>query len=123
MWVVNKPIILSPDFNAIGKFTVNCSSTAGSTFLYAPDKASAKKMVLFDLTVIGCNQPLDNFQWVNVRFRGATVDYEGGQLNLANVIFQNCKVIGRPADQKVLDLIRAQNGKPINLLIPGVGEN
>lgn len=119
VWL-NRPLILSPEFNAIGNFKVDCGSVpGGAVFLYDRDEEHAKKTVLFDLEITRCSQGLDDFQWINVIFRNAKVAYEGGPLNLANVTFENCEFIGRGlANRKVLEQISAKKGKPVNLLVP-----
>lgn len=99
-------------------FVMTCKyPTAG--FLNVVNPATRPSVVVFDVHVETCRQEIQGVRWLDDRFTGSTIEYSGGPLYLAGVIFTNCRLRfgSDPQSKRALAAIMASNGRPVNLLI------
>lgn len=77
-----------------------------------------KSQVVVMNATIHAVQKLDFIVWLNVRFVGSIILYNGGPLYLGNVTFENCRFqFGSDAEsQKVLAQIRNVGNEPVSLV-------
>jgi hypothetical protein len=99
------------------RFTMNCTHPEAHFLGIAPT-AKSRDTVVFEVRVVNCSQQMEGPRWIDVHFQGATIEYNGGPLSLADVTFNNCKFkFGNdPRSKDALAVISASNGKPVSLL-------
>lgn len=121
----NRPVTaVQPGFtpprqpSVLASFTMVCTHPAAH-FVAATPPETASNVVLFDLRVKTCSQRLDYFKWVSVQFDGATLEYSGGPLSLAEVRFHNCKFEfgSDERSRSALSAIQAADDRTVNFLI------
>jgi hypothetical protein len=120
-----KPITTTPSeasrkspHSYLMNFTINCTHpTAYFLGIYPPVDPSG--VVVVNVQVNTCAQKLDGPKWINDGFNGSRLEYHGGELNLADVSFHNCKFDfgDDPKSKRVLALITASKGAPVSLQI------
>jgi hypothetical protein len=101
-------------------FSAHCPPPPGNFFRFRLGDETVRRVVAVDVQVYTCSQQLDGPKWINDKFHGSKIKYNGGSLYLADVIFDNCtfEFGNDPSSRAVLAKIMASNGKPVNILIP-----
>ena len=114
----NGYLVEKPSFIISGG-TIACSRGPVAHFMGWHTPQQAAGIVVVDLHVEKCSQVLSGPQWINVTFDGATLEYNGGPLKLAGVIFKNCtfKFGNDPDSDQALASITASHNEPVSLLI------
>jgi hypothetical protein len=80
------------------------------------DKKS--QVIVSNATIEGARQVLDSVVWLNVKFRGSEITYNGGPLYLGNVTLENCQFRSgtNPESQKVIEEIKKAGSEAVNLV-------
>jgi hypothetical protein len=103
--------------------TFSCTNPTIRLFSFdepLPSAVAHKNIVVNNVHINRCTQKLDGPSWISDDFKGSTIEYYGGPLNLADVTFENCSFrFGSDANSKAaIAAITASKGRPVSILIP-----
>jgi hypothetical protein len=115
-YTVDQTWTVPPTVRTLMRWGIDCKTDRLSGIGFSTDP---REFLIYQVQLFTCSQGIDGARWIQDTFRDSTIEYNGGQLSLADVRFLNCKFrFGNDLNSRTaLAAIEASKGAPVSIFI------